>query len=35
MGGDIDPSSQNDCIKPLVEENIEYSLEQKKDEVPS
>ena len=35
MAGDIEPSGQNDYVEPLVDENIEYSPKQKKDEVPS
>ena len=33
-GVDIEPSSQNDYVKPLVDENIENLPEQKQDEVP-
>ena len=34
MGGDIEPLGRNDYKEPLVDEKIEDSLEQKKDEVP-
>ena len=34
MGGDIEPSGQNDCMKPLVDENIEDLRERKQYEVP-
>ena len=35
MGGDIEPFGRNDCMKPLVDKNIEDLPKQKQDEVPS
>ena len=34
MGGDTEPPGWNDYKEPIVDDNIEDSLEQKKDEVP-